>query len=288
MAAFKEFTSLHFGKLEQVLMKETQNRVDAQTLKSAMLYSLEAGGKRFRPMLFLATAEIFAPLSEEDYKLAAAIEMVHTYSLIHDDLPAMDNDDLRRGKPTNHIVFGEAMAILAGDALLTLSFELSAENTQKIELIKRLAQLAGVGKQGMVAGQVLDIEGEKAQLNLEELKNIHYKKTGGLIRYCVEAPLIARGVNSPELLEFADSIGLAFQIRDDILDVTATTDELGKTAGKDEESQKSTYVSILGLDGAKKALAAEVSNAGNALEKARNKFSDKDFSTLISLLEQFA
>ncbi|MDR2833734.1 MAG: polyprenyl synthetase family protein [Streptococcaceae bacterium] len=289
MANFKQFTQAHLPTLERTLYEETKKRVDAKTLKDAMLYSLKAGGKRFRPMLFLAIIEIFQDeIKPSHIKLAAAIEMVHTYSLIHDDLPAMDNDDLRRGKPTNHIVFGEAMAILAGDGLLSLAFELTAENAKNTQLIKRFAQLAGVGKQGMVAGQVLDMEGESILLTLEELRNIHHKKTGGLIRYSVEGALLTLEIDVPELLLFADYIGIAFQIRDDILDVTKTSDELGKTAGKDEASNKSTYPAILGLDGAKIALENEVNQARQAIETVKKRFSDKDFSLLEDLLKNFS
>lgn len=286
---FSTFTQEHVQMLEKAMFSDTKTRVDAENLREAMEYSLKAGGKRFRPMLFLAVCKILQGYINTDMvHLAGALEMVHTYSLIHDDLPAMDNDDLRRGKPTNHKVFGEAMAILAGDGLLTLAFELTADYSDNAQMIKRLAKLAGVGTQGMVAGQVLDIEGEGEQLSLLELQNIHRKKTGGLIRYAVEGALLYLEQHSEHLLVFADKIGMAFQIRDDILDVSETTEELGKTAGKDVEMKKSTYPALLGLSGAYKALDKEVEHAKNALTMAKKEFPKKDFSVLDSLLEQFA
>ncbi|SJZ81902.1 geranylgeranyl diphosphate synthase, type II [Pilibacter termitis] len=288
MNEFKAFTQKHRAILEEVMCQEVQDRTEVATLCESMLYSLKAGGKRFRPMLFLATCEsIGVRLSKKHYQLAAALEMVHTYSLIHDDLPAMDNDDLRRGIPTNHVVFGEAMAILAGDGLLSLAFELTAEVSENAQIVVLLAKCCGVGENGMVAGQVLDIEGEGKTLPLAELQNIHAKKTGGLIRYAIEAALLSAHKKSECLVEFAKFLGISFQIRDDILDITQSTEELGKTAGKDIKMAKSTYPQLLGLEGAKKALGESLIKAENCLSQAEKEFPEGNFTTLYSLLKEF-
>jgi len=224
----------------------------------AMNYSLMAGGKRLRPVLLLEFCRMFSGSSTVAVPFACAIEMIHTYSLIHDDLPAMDNDDLRRGKPTNHIVFGEANAILAGDALLTKAFEITAsavvENTaSQLRAISVLASSAGAD--GMVGGQVVDIESENKEISIEVLKYIHRLKTGALIRASCEIGAILGGATDEELktvVRFAENLGVAFQIRDDILDVTGDGEKLGKPIGSDEKCNKNTYVSLLGLDTARK------------------------------------
>lgn len=231
-----------------------------ESLRASMLYSIRAGGKRIRPLLVLATLEDLEVQSDDAFHIAAALELIHTYSLIHDDLPSMDDDDLRRGLPTNHKVHGEAMAILAGDAMQTLAFETlanlpSTEPRKAIELVRLLAVASGAN--GMVAGQVLDIEGEKKSLSLQQLERIHMNKTGALLSCCIEsAALLADLANEPmaAIKQYAKNIGLAFQIQDDILDVTGTTEELGKNAGSDESSEKTTYPMLLGLEGAKKQL----------------------------------
>ncbi|NQD69049.1 polyprenyl synthetase family protein, partial [Bacillus haikouensis] len=195
------------------------------TIRDAMIYSLQAGGKRIRPILLLAVIEGYGKEIRSGMKTAAALEMIHTYSLIHDDLPSMDDDDLRRGKPTNHKVFGEAMAILAGDGLLTHSFQLIAEDdlissNQKIKLLSLLAKCAG--PEGMVGGQVADIEGENKRLTVDELESIHVRKTGKLLIFSALAGAIISGASEEEqnkLENFAHHIGLAFQIQDDILDI---------------------------------------------------------------------
>ncbi|WP_107923878.1 polyprenyl synthetase family protein [Lysinibacillus parviboronicapiens] len=248
-------------------------KIDAPAdLKESMLYSLQAGGKRIRPLFVLAVLELFAKDKEHGLTVGAVIEMIHTYSLIHDDLPSMDNDDFRRGKPTNHKVFGEALATLAGDALNTLAFgilarlDLSAE--KRIELVNLLSVAAGA--EGMVGGQVLDMEGEKRQLNLTELEHVHVNKTGALLRFSIESGAVLADVSEEDratLKEYAHHIGLAFQIQDDILDIEGTTEELGKTAGKDVASNKSTYPALLTLDGAKDKLDEHYQLAIAALER---------------------
>jgi farnesyl-diphosphate synthase (EC 2.5.1.10) len=251
-------------------MLEALNRLDMPNrLKESMAYSIQAGGKRIRPRLIFATLDAFRKDMEIGIPAAAAVEMIHTYSLIHDDLPSMDNDDFRRGKPTNHRVFGEAMAILAGDALLTHSFQILAEIPEqvadlrtKLALVLELAKAAG--PEGMVAGQVADLEGENRTLTLEELEYIHTRKTGRLIGFSVLAGALLAGAEQPllkQLRRFAGHIGLAFQIRDDILDVEGSTETIGKTAGKDQAQKKSTYPSLLSLSGAKDQLQNQIREA---------------------------
>ncbi|WP_347552901.1 polyprenyl synthetase family protein [Pseudalkalibacillus hwajinpoensis] len=230
-----------------------------ESLKDAMIYSINAGGKRIRPILMLATVEAFGESIEEAIPVACAVEMIHTYSLIHDDLPAMDDDDLRRGKPTNHKVFGEAAAILSGDALLTQSFEVIADSTlkneQKVKLIKLLSYSAGPA--GMVGGQMADLNGEKQELTLEQLEYIHHHKTGKLLVYSVLAGAIIANANEEQmehLKEFGEHMGLSFQISDDILDVEGDQDKIGKLPGSDENKEKSTYPKLLTLTGAKEKL----------------------------------
>lgn len=260
-------------------------KIDAPAhLKESMLYSLKAGGKRIRPLFVLAVLEIYGKDLKAGLTVGAVIEMIHTYSLIHDDLPSMDNDDFRRGKPTNHKVFGDALATLAGDALNTLAFgilarmDLSAE--QRIELVNLLSVAAGA--EGMVGGQVLDMEGEQRQLSLTELEHVHVNKTGALLRFSIESGAVLANA-SPEdratLKEYAHHIGLAFQIQDDILDIEGTTEELGKTAGKDVASDKSTYPALLTLAGAKEKLADHYQLAIAALD---------NLQVDVSLLREFA
>lgn len=231
-----------------------------------------AGGKRLRPVLCLAACEACGGIAEEALRPAAAIEMMHTYSLVHDDLPAMDDDDLRRGKPTCHVVYGEAIAILAGDALLTHAFTVMAGAPGSIghpplELVKELA-LAGDSIR-LIGGQVLDLEGEGKSLSLDELRTIHENKTGALLTAAIRCGAMS-GNASPEQLEaltrFGKSLGLAFQVIDDILDITQDSTQLGKTAGKDLESEKSTYPALMGLDGAKAEAKRLTNEALAALE----------------------
>lgn len=227
-----------------------------EKIYDAMRYSLLAGGKRLRPILCLATCELIGGTIDMAMPTACALEMIHTMSLIHDDLPAMDNDDYRRGKLTNHKVFGEDVAILAGDGLLAYAFEHVAIETQNVpadRLLKVVAMLGrAVGAAGLVGGQVVDLECEgKTDVSLETLNFIHNHKTAALLEASVTSGAVLAGASDEELqrlLRYAQNIGLAFQIVDDILDITSTQEELGKTAGKDLTAQKATYPSIWGLE----------------------------------------
>ncbi len=242
------------------------------TIHKAMRYSIFAGGKRLRPALLLAAAEACGGAIEEAMTLACAVECIHTYSLIHDDLPAMDNDDLRRGKPTNHKVFGEGIAILAGDALLTEAFAIAARcrgwpRYPHAVIVGELAEAAG--SRQLIAGQVADLEGEGRKISAAQLKYIHERKTsallccsvrlGGMSAQCSAAQLRA-------LTDFGYNVGLAFQIIDDILDVTQTSQQLGKTAGKDSAAQKATYPSIVGMEKSRAIAAQLTGRAFHALE----------------------
>jgi geranylgeranyl diphosphate synthase, type II len=229
------------------------------TIYEAMRYSLLAGGKRLRPILCLASCEAVGGSVDLAMPTACAMEMIHTMSLIHDDLPAMDDDDYRRGKLTNHKVYGEDIAILAGDGLLAYAFEYIATQTQGVSadrLLKVIAHLAkAVGADGLVGGQVVDLESEGKDISVETLTYIHNHKTGALLETCVVSGGILAGASEREiekLSQFARNIGLAFQIIDDILDITATQAELGKTAGKDLEAQKATYPKLWGLEESKR------------------------------------
>lgn len=224
----------------------------------SMKYSLEAGGKRIRPVLLLETIKMMGGDCSAGIPFACAVEYIHTYSLIHDDLPAMDDDDLRRGKPTNHKVFGEAVAILAGDGLLNSAFEIMSGEILKnncigsVKAMNVIASCAGVN--GMIAGQIVDIESEGRSISYEELRYLHSKKTGALIKASVMAGAYIAGANEEELKaveRYSENIGLAFQITDDILDVTGNTSELGKNTGSDIQNDKSTYVSLFGIEKAR-------------------------------------
>ena len=229
----------------------------AANLREAVLYSIHAGGKRIRPYLLLEVLEsLQVPITIAHAQVAAALEMIHTGSLIHDDLPAMDDDDFRRGRLTNHKKFGEALAILAGDALFLDPYALIAQadlpNEIKVDLITSLSLSSG--SMGMVAGQVLDMEGEGKHLNLEELQTIHANKTGKLLAFPFQAAGVIAGLDEnlqKQLKTVGELIGLAFQVRDDILDVTASFEEIGKTPQKDLQAEKSTYPALLGLNEAK-------------------------------------
>ncbi|MDR2560450.1 MAG: polyprenyl synthetase family protein [Holophagales bacterium] len=254
---------------------------EASTIRESMRYSLEAGGKRVRPVLCLLAAESFGANAKSALPCAVALEYIHTYSLIHDDLPAMDNDYLRRGKPTNHKVFGEGQAILAGDGLLTEAFDMLARDgslspQQRVEAIGTLAEAAGW--RGMVGGQSLDLEGEGLvrsgkPYGQEHLQLIHRLKTGALLRASLELGGIAAGADNAGrkiLGEAGDALGLAFQIMDDILDATSTADAMGKNVGKDDKNDKITYPKLLGLDGAKKALLDATERAICKLQQTPN------------------
>jgi geranylgeranyl diphosphate synthase type II len=226
-----------------------------QTIHRAMRYAVLGGGKRIRPTLCLETAAALGERSAGVEELACAIEFIHTYSLIHDDLPALDNDDLRRGRPTCHRKFGEAMAILAGDALLTLAFEVVARMhrlgpRQRTEIVRELAAAAGT-RGGMIAGQVADLEAEGKQASPRQVETIHRAKTGALIRASVRTGAIyagARGKSLERLSRYGEKLGLAFQIIDDVLDVRSTSRRLGKRAHKDAGQHKATYPAVYGLE----------------------------------------
>jgi geranylgeranyl diphosphate synthase, type II len=230
-----------------------------EKIYEAMRYSLLAGGKRLRPILCLATCELTGGTIEMSMPTACALEMIHTMSLIHDDLPAMDNDDYRRGKLTNHKVFGEDIAILAGDGLLAYAFEYVATQTKNVpaeQVVKVMIRLSrAVGAAGLVGGQVIDLESEgRLDVSVETLTFIHTHKTGALLEASVISGAILAGASDEEverLSRYAQNIGLAFQIVDDILDITATQEELGKTAGKDLKAQKVTYPSLWGIEESK-------------------------------------
>ncbi len=259
---FKDFLASCHARVDQALDQYLPLGNDHTQLREAMRYSLFNGGKRVRPTLAYASAlainsNALTQHSEVLNRVACALESLHSYSLVHDDLPAMDDDDLRRGKPTCHIAFNEATAILAGDALQTLAFELLSEATDidakvQIALIRQLANASGV--QGMVLGQAIDLASVDKAINLTQLENMHRHKTGALIRASVSMGATALGATDSQLNAldiYAAAIGLAFQVQDDILDVVADTETLGKQQGADIARNKPTYVALLGLDGAR-------------------------------------
>lgn len=282
-------------KLEQI--KQAINNFYAQpsvsdSLIEAILYSLQAGGKRIRPLILLELVEAFGQeLQQAHFQVAAALELVHTGSLIHDDLPAMDDDDYRRGRLTNHKKFGEAMAILAGDSLFLDPFGLIAmadlPSQVKVALISELSLAAG--SFGMVAGQVLDMQGEGQVISLEDLKTIHANKTGKLLTYpFVAAGLIVQAEQfvQEKLRRIGELLGLAFQVRDDILDVTASFEELGKTPQKDLATAKSTYPALLGIDGAKLFFNQTLDEALEILKALEEKteFSGEEIQKIVESL----
>jgi len=232
-----------------------------QKLHKAMRYSVFAGGKRIRPVLVMASAETFGGLTDSIIDIACAVELIHTYSLIHDDLPAIDNDDMRRGMPTCHKVFGEAMAILAGDALLASAFDVMANthastDEERLLLLKTIQEIArAAGSTGMVGGQVVDIESEGKDVAFPVLEYIHIHKTGELILASIRAGAIMKNAGDKELeamTRYGEAIGLAFQIADDILDVEGNKEDTGKNVGGDAKKEKVTYPSILGIEESKK------------------------------------
>lgn len=288
--SFQSFVEEHKKLVETELQYQIDQLAAPSVLKEAMQYSLQAGGKRIRPLLVFAVLHAFQKDSNLGLKVACSIEMIHTYSLIHDDLPAMDNDHLRRGKPTNHIVFGEANAILAGDALLTLAFRvltqmnhpnISAE--QKLDIIQEIAQSAGA--EGMVGGQTADMEAEGKKISLQELEYIHEHKTGKLLSCSIVTGAILAGANAEQkaiLKSFAYHLGLAFQIRDDILDIEGSEHNLGKPVGSDVGNDKNTYPALLTLEGAKDKLNEEIRLAEDALEQLQ--LEDEHLRNIINLI----
>lgn len=257
--------------VDESLLTEINKRNIQPKLKESMLYSVQAGGKRIRPMLVFATLQALQVDPMSGVKVATALEMIHTYSLIHDDLPAMDNDDYRRGKWTNHKVYGDATAILAGDALLTLAFSILAEDENlsfetRIALINQISFSSGA--EGMVGGQQADMEAENKQVTLAELTSIHARKTGELLIFAVTsaAKIAEASIEQTKRLRiFAENIGVGFQISDDILDVIGDETKMGKKTGVDAFMNKSTYPGLLTLDGAKSALNEHISIAKSAL-----------------------
>jgi farnesyl diphosphate synthase/geranylgeranyl diphosphate synthase type II len=255
-------------------------RIDASSaVGDAMCYALSGGGKRLRPSLCAAVYEAVAnkPADDRVGDLGCAVELIHTYSLVHDDLPCMDDDDVRRGRPTVHRVYGDEVAILAGAALIPLAFQVASDaadalgldRTGQAEVARTLATAAGAS--GMVGGQVLDLEGESATADLDRLEQTHAAKTGALLRGACRLGAIAARATAPQLAaidDFGRHLGLAFQITDDVLDETASTEQLGKTAGKDREVAKSTYPALLGLTGAMERAASEAAAALSALDRA--------------------
>ena len=275
---------------ETELKRELKELSYPETIAKGMEYATLNGGKRLRPFLLFATLELLNENIKRGVKSAIALEMIHSYSLVHDDLPALDNDDYRRGKLTTHKVFGEAEGILIGDSLLTYAFYvLSQKNLellsseQIVNIISKTSEYSGIN--GMIGGQMIDIQSENKKIDLETLKYIHSHKTGKLIKLPIEIACIIANLEKDKrevLEEYADLIGLAFQVKDDILDVEGTFEDLGKPVGSDVDLHKATYPSILGMEESKKIL-------NNTVEKAKeiikNKFGEEKGKNLISLAD---
>ena len=267
--------------VEDYLRHCFDDRTPHADLYDAMRYSLLAGGKRLRPILALETCRMCGGDVETALPFACAVELVHTYSLIHDDLPCMDDDDLRRGRPTNHKVFGESTAVLAGDALLTAAFEMVSEQGASLEPARGMQICAclsrAAGARGMIGGQVLDIAGEDRCLSLSEVEELQRLKTGALIAAAAEIGCIAAGGGDEEraaVCRYAQNLGLAFQIRDDILDVEGDEAVLGKSVGSDARSGKNTFVTLKGLEACEELVRERTEAAKDAL---RSRFPDSDF-----------
>ena len=269
----KEMWKKRLDLVEQQLIKELHAKGTMnETLCASMEYSLMAGGKRLRPVLLMAAADAVGGDGDSFVTTGCAIEMIHTYSLIHDDLPAMDDDDYRRGKLTNHKVYGDGIAVLAGDALLTLAFEVmlrqeGASPETKMAVVHEMSVAAGAN--GMVGGQAMDLESEGEQIAMDELKKMHMGKTGALFLTAIRSGAILAGANEAQLKAltvYAEKFGLAFQITDDILDVVGTEAELGKPVGSDVRNHKSTYVTLTSLEEAKKLARSTIDEAIDALD----------------------
>lgn len=275
---------------ETELKKELEELSYPETIAKGMEYAILNGGKRLRPFLLFATLELLNQNIEKGVKSAIALEMIHSYSLVHDDLPALDNDDYRRGKLTTHKVFGEAEGILIGDSLLTHAFYVLSQKNLKflsseqiVNIISKTSEYAGIN--GMIGGQMIDIESENKKIDLETLKYIHSHKTGKLIKLPIEIACIIANVEKDKkevLEEYANLIGLAFQVKDDILDVEGTFEELGKPVGSDVDLHKATYPSILGMEESKKILNDTVEKAKEII---KNKFGEEKGKNLISLAD---
>ena len=290
MKDFQVYLKENTDFFETELKKELQELSYPETIAKGMEYAVLNGGKRLRPFLLFATLDLLNEDISKGVKSAIALEMIHSYSLVHDDLPALDNDDYRRGKLTTHKVFGEAEGILIGDSLLTYAFYILSQKNLKflsseqiVNIISKTSEYAGIN--GMIGGQMIDIESENKKIDLETLKYIHSHKTGKLIKLPIEIACIIANVEKDKkevLEEYANLIGLAFQVKDDILDVEGTFEELGKPVGSDVDLHKATYPSILGMEESKKIL-------NNTVEKAKeiikNKFGDEKGKVLISLAD---
>mmetsp|Transcript_2320 Transcript_2320/g.2807 ORF Transcript_2320/g.2807 Transcript_2320/m.2807 type:complete len:347 (+) Transcript_2320:90-1130(+) len=262
--------------IEKALEESVKSTMpETDKICESMAYSLMAGGKRIRPVLCIAACEMFGGSQEQAMPTAVALEMIHTMSLIHDDLPSMDNDDLRRGKPTNHIIYGEDVAILAGDALLSTSFQHVAQQTKNVSTDRILEVIIKLGKSvgpvGLAGGQVMDLECEgKEGVTLDDLTWIHTHKTATLLQVAVASGALLGGASDEEVQaceKFALNIGLAFQVADDILDVTASTEDLGKTAAKDLDADKTTYPKLLGLEESKVEARRLIDEAKDSLSQ---------------------
>ncbi|MCK5683706.1 polyprenyl synthetase family protein [bacterium] len=282
---FKKNLKLIDDYMDSVLPAESE---EPQSLYSAMRYSLFAGGKRFRPILAMTVYKMFSEDYEKILPFCACVEMIHTYSLIHDDLPCMDDDDLRRGKPSNHIKFGESMALLAGDALLTHAFTVFLGESLNAgvdpEKIVRAGEIIGnkIGIMGMVIGQVFDLESERKPIDLKALEKIHRNKTGRLIETCINVPAVFTSIDNSRgvflsLQRYSSLLGMIFQITDDILDVEGNTEELGKTVGRDEYLEKATYPRIIGIKKTKEILKSYVIDAKACLKD----FPDNEYCDIL-------
>ena len=264
----KDYLGKMQNKVEEKLLGYLEEINYPPVMKEGMNYALLNGGKRLRPILHYMTLELLGQDETKGHAIAAAIEMIHSYSLVHDDLPALDNDDYRRGKLTTHKVYGEANGILIGDALLTYAFYITSTKTKGVEA-DRLVEILGLigkyaGVEGMIGGQVVDIESEGKIVDLETLKYIHSHKTGRMIRLPIEAAAVIAGLQGEKkeaLIKYADLIGLAFQIKDDLLDIEGTFEDIGKPVGSDLKLEKSTYPAIFGIEKTRELLNEAISEA---------------------------
>ena len=267
------------------LTKLIEERPTEARLKEAMLYAVQSGGKRIRPLLTLAVGFAGTASNEAVLDLACALEVIHTYSLIHDDLPGMDDDDLRRGRPTVHKAFDEATAILAGDALLTLAFEVASNTnldaSQLVEAVKILSSTSGMS--GMISGQMKDIASEEVTITLEQMKEIHREKTGELLLAAVRLGnlFVSDETKKEAFVSYATHFGLAFQIQNDLQDVCWTSEQTGKETGKDSELSKNTYPSLLGVEGAKEALSTEIAFCKSALDEVDDTLENEQTKALL-------
>jgi geranylgeranyl diphosphate synthase, type II len=285
-----DFINTYKPLINDTLATQLKDDVNQKQLLSSMQYSLMAGGKRLRPLLTIAVSKMVNnTITDDQLRATCALELIHTYSLIHDDLPAMDDDDLRRGKPTNHVKFGAGLATLAGDGLLTLAFQWITDNNLPNDVKARLALLLAqsAGPSGMVAGQANDILNENKKLTLDRLKQLHKEKTGALINYAMISGAVMSHVDDQLyslLSDFGDNYGLAFQIYDDILDVTSSVAELGKPVNQD--INKNTYTNLLGLDKSYELLDTLLEQSRMILEHINAKY-DMDVSVLKAFLNYF-